>query len=62
MIKLIYTEPGNGGSQIVNYEVQMDDGLGGGFNTIAGGDNQVYLYNYFTATAITRRLSILPIY
>lgn len=34
----------------------MDNGLGGGFVTIAGGDSQIYLYNYFTATSTNRYL------
>jgi hypothetical protein len=39
MIKVLFNEPSDGGSPILNYEVQMDDGMGGGFTTIAGGNN-----------------------
>ena len=44
-IRILYAEPGNGGSVLTNYEVVMDDGLGGGFITIAGGATQTYLLN-----------------
>jgi hypothetical protein len=27
----------------------MDDGIGGGFHTVAGGDGSIYLRTYFTA-------------
>lgn len=37
-IKVYFSEPYDGGSVLLNYQVQMDDGLGGGFITIAGGD------------------------
>ena len=37
IVRIIYSAPSNGGSTITNYEIQMDDGLGGGFFTIAGG-------------------------
>lgn len=47
IIKIIYTEPFNGGSPITNYEIQMDDGLGGGFRTVAGGDSDNYLFTFF---------------
>jgi hypothetical protein len=30
---------------LTNYEVEMDDGLGGGFITIAGGATKTYLLN-----------------
>lgn len=38
-IKVLYDAPASdGGTPITNYEVQMDDGIGGGFHTVAGGD------------------------
>lgn len=50
MIRVTYGAPASdGGSPITNYEVQMDDGIGGGFHTVAGGPGSVYLRNYFTA-------------
>jgi hypothetical protein len=36
-IKILYSAPSDGGSPITNYEIQMDDGYGGGFITVAGG-------------------------
>lgn len=36
-IRVTYNEPGFGGSILTNYEIIIDDGLGGGFVTIAGG-------------------------
>jgi len=56
IIKITYTEPGDGGSTITNYEIQMDDGQGGGYVTVAGGDNQIHLYSYFHAIAAPRVL------
>ena len=41
-IAIEYSEPDTGGSPITNFEVQMDDGIGGGFETIAGGDMTLY--------------------
>lgn len=50
MIRVTYTAPASdGGTPLTNYEVQMDDGLGGGFSSVAGGDGVVYLRTYFTA-------------
>jgi hypothetical protein len=37
LIRVTYAEPANGGSLLTNYEVQMDDGIGGGFISVAGG-------------------------
>jgi hypothetical protein len=38
IIRITYAAPASdGGSLLTNYEVQMDDGIGGGFTTIAGG-------------------------
>lgn len=48
LIKVVYQAPSSdGGSPIINYEIQMDDGLGGGFQTIAGGESQIHLYTFF---------------
>jgi hypothetical protein len=50
VIKVVYTAPpSDGGAPITNYEVQMDDGVGGGFHTVAGGGGHIYLKTYFTA-------------
>jgi large repetitive protein len=50
VIKVTYSAPASdGGSPISNYEVQMDDGVGGGFQTVAGGDGDPYLKHYFIA-------------
>jgi hypothetical protein len=50
VIRVAYLPPPNdGGSPLTSYEVQMDDGLGGGFSTVAGGVGQVYLKTYFIA-------------
>ena len=50
MLRVTYSAPASvGGSPITNYEVQMDDGIGGGFHTVAGGAGSVYLRTYFTA-------------
>lgn len=49
-IKIIYGVPSNGGSPIINYEIQMSNSIGGGFVTVAGGSTQIFLYSYFTAT------------
>lgn len=51
LIKITYSKPDEGGSPILNYEIQMDDGLGNGFYTIAGGDSQIHLYTFFQAQA-----------
>ena len=49
-IKVTYTPPpSDGGSPITTYEVQMDDGVGGGFHTVAGGTGSAYLRQYFIA-------------
>ena len=45
-IRILYSEPFDGGSILTNYDVQMDDGLGGGFTTIAGGDLNNYLETF----------------
>ena len=37
-IKVDLEEPYSGGSVLLNYEVQMDEGLGQGYQTIFGGD------------------------
>ena len=43
LIALQYAEPTDtGGSPITNFEVQMDDGIGGGFTTVAGGELALY--------------------
>ena len=42
LISVIYSEPDTGGSPITNFEVQMDDGIGGGFETVAGGELAIY--------------------
>ena len=39
LMRVVYTAPNDGGSPILNYEVQMDNGLGSGFKTVAGGDS-----------------------
>lgn len=58
-IKITYTAPSSGGSLITNYEVQMDDGLGSGFITVAGGTSSNLITTYFSAsTSGTRFLSI----
>ena len=49
-LRVVYDEPGNGGSQLINYEIQMDNGLGGGFVTIAGGDLNEHLRQYATVS------------
>jgi hypothetical protein len=50
VLKVTYAAPpGDGGSPITGYEVQMDDGVGGGFHTVAGGDGAGYLKEYFIA-------------
>jgi hypothetical protein len=49
VLKVTYSPPNDSGSPISNYEVQMDDGIGGGFSTVAGGENQAYLTNSFIA-------------
>ena len=50
VIRVTYSAPpSDGGSPLTSYEVQMDDGLGGGFSTVAGGTGQVYLKTYFIA-------------
>lgn len=41
-IAISFNEPATGGSPITNFEVQMDDGIGGGFTVIAGGDDATY--------------------
>ena len=35
---------------MTNYEIQMDNGLGGGFVTIAGGDLSEHLRQYATVS------------
>lgn len=50
VIRVTYSAPTtDGGNPLISYEVQMDDGLGGGFSTVAGGDGQAYLKLYFIA-------------
>ena len=50
VLKVTYAAPASdGGSPVTNYEVQMDDGVGGGFHTVAGGDGAGYLKHYFIA-------------
>ena len=41
-ISVTYSEPTTGGSPITNFELQMDDGIGGGFETVAGGELALY--------------------
>lgn len=49
VLKVSYSAPSSdGGSPISNYEVQMDDGLGGGFQTVAGGESHAYMLTSFT--------------
>ena len=43
LIEIHFTEPETGGSPITNFDVQMDDGIGGGFTTVAGGDLSLYM-------------------
>ena len=47
VIRITYTEPNNGGSPISNYEIKIDNGIGGGFITIAGGESAPYLNTFF---------------
>jgi hypothetical protein len=49
LLKVTYSPPNDSGSPISNYEVQMDDGVGGGFATVAGGDTQRYMTDSFIA-------------
>jgi hypothetical protein len=42
-LRLTYDEPLSGGSVLTNYEIIIDDGLGGGFVAIAGGDVNTHL-------------------
>lgn len=42
-IRVTYDEPSSGGSVLTNYQIAIDDGLGGGFVTIAGGDVNTHL-------------------
>ena len=46
--------PGNGGSGIVSYELQMDDGLGGDFQSIIGFDSDSLLTTYTINTGIVK--------
>jgi hypothetical protein len=41
---------------VTNYEVQMDDGSGGGYTTVAGGDSGIHLVEYFHGASSSRRL------
>lgn len=41
---------------VINYEVQMDDGSGSGFTTVAGGDLGTHLVEYFHGTTSGSRL------
>ena len=41
-IAIEFDEPDTGGSPITNFEIQMDDGVGGGFETVAGGELDLY--------------------
>jgi len=53
-MKVVYQVPSSdGGSPILNYEIQMDNGMGSGFSTIAGGDNQIHLFTFFQARILT---------
>ena len=65
-IKIKYSAPDNGGSPITNYEIQMDNGLGGPFYTVAGGESSIYTYTYFQGAAppqtVSSRLRYLPVY
>lgn len=45
-LRLTYDEPFAGGSVLTNYEIIIDDGLGGGFVTIAGGSVNTHLDTY----------------
>lgn len=42
-IVISFDEPASGGSVLTNYEVLIDDGLGGGFVTAVGGSLNTYL-------------------
>jgi hypothetical protein len=50
-VKVLFDAPSNGGSLITNYEVQMNNGLGSSFFTVAGGASQNYQLSYFTASS-----------
>jgi len=45
-IRITYDEPYSGGSILINYEVVMDDGEGGGFRTVAGGSLGTHLTTF----------------
>ena len=42
-LRLTYDEPYHGGTLLTNLEIRIDDGMGGGFVTIAGGDVNTHL-------------------
>lgn len=50
-IRLTYDEPYNGGSVLTNFEIKIDDGLGGGYTTIAGGDTNTHLDAHILITS-----------
>ena len=45
-IRVTYGEPDTGGSPIINFELQFDNSVGGGFVTLAGGDDELYQKTY----------------
>jgi hypothetical protein len=53
-LRLTYEEPYSGGSVLTNYEMIIDDGLGGGYQTIAGGDVNTHLDTFIL---ISRNIS-----
>ena len=49
-IKVTWTEPSDdGGSAIISYSLEMDDGIGGDFNPLIGFES-AYLLLYYTVT------------
>jgi hypothetical protein len=54
-IKVVYNEPAdNGGSNIISYELQMDDGKGGDFISLFGADSDYLRLWYIVTTNITK--------
>ena len=48
MIRVTYTDPASDkGTSLTNYEVQIDDDIGGILARVAGGDGFVYLMTHF---------------